>query len=374
MLKILHCGDVHLDSPFSSLTPAGSEQKRRLLRDTFTDMMTYAAEQKMDMVLIAGDLFDSGYVYRDTLALLRSRFAALPCPVLIAPGNHDPYTPDSLYAQAAFPENVHVFSEERPTLIDFPALGVDVTGYAFTRDRYEGNPLAGLPTLPRDRIHLLLAHTELDAPLSRYAPIPRAALEHSGFAYAALGHVHTNTDALRAGTAVYAYCGMAEGRSFDEPGFGGANIVTIERQNDGLRVRVDRKVFSHHRYVTETLNVDGARCDDDVLLRLHTLIATRGYGAETALRVRLCGTVALAYTPDTARLTEAARGPLDCLNVLDFTSPLLDSDYLARDKSVRGEVYRILYNQLNSENEAERKKASLALQYALAALDGNLSV
>ena len=70
MLRILHTGDIHLDSPFSKLDPRLAEQRRQELRRTFVSAMQYAKDKQVDLVLIAGDLFDHGFVTRETMALL----------------------------------------------------------------------------------------------------------------------------------------------------------------------------------------------------------------------------------------------------------------------------------------------------------------
>ena len=372
MIRILHCGDLHLDSPFSSLTHEQSEARRKELRETFTYMMNYARSENVDLVLIAGDLFDSDFVFRDTLSLLDARFSALTCPVVISPGNHDPYTPDSLYAGGKLPDNVHVFTEETPARFDFPAIGVSVSGYAFTSDRYERNPLDAPMPLHPTHINILLGHADITSPISKYAPIPLRSLEKSGFAYAALGHVHNPTKAIRIGKTTAAYCGVAEGRSFDEPGFGGARLVSIERTDHGISVSTKRLIFSHRRYMTEQVEVDGAERDEDVAGKIAERIALQGYGKETALRIVLRGSVALHYTPNAAALTERCRGELYLLEVRDMTSPVFDAAYLREDQTIRGELYRALEPQLNSADERQRKVASLALQYGLNALDNNV--
>jgi len=372
MLKILHCGDLHLDSPFSGLTHDRSEARRSELRDTFTYMMNYAHSEHIDLVLIAGDLFDSGFVFRDTLTMLCERFAALDCPVLISPGNHDPYTAGSLYASGKLPGNVHVFSSAQPARRDYPELGVSVTGYAFTSDRYESNPLDMPFELHPQHINILLGHADLNAPLSKYAPLPLRSLEKSGFTYAALGHVHNPPRAIRVGKTTAAYCGVAEGRSFDEPGFGGARLVTIERTDHGMDVTTKRLIFSRRRYMIEQIEVDGAERDEDIAARIRERVSLQGYGQETALRVILRGAVALHYTPDTTYLAEHCEGDLYLLQVKDLTTPVFDADYLREDKTIRGELFRALEDQLNSDDEQKRKTAALALQYGLNALDGNL--
>ena len=112
-IRIIHMGDLHLDSPFSSLGVDKSEIRRRELRATFTSILYYIKEVAADIVLISGDLFDDGYATTETVELLCSQFASLPdCRFVIAPGNHDPYTRGSLYASGKLPKNVCVFTSE----------------------------------------------------------------------------------------------------------------------------------------------------------------------------------------------------------------------------------------------------------------------
>ena len=61
-LRILHTGDIHLDSPFSRLSLERSEERRAGMRETFHRLMALVRERKIDIALIAGDLFDGAYV------------------------------------------------------------------------------------------------------------------------------------------------------------------------------------------------------------------------------------------------------------------------------------------------------------------------
>ena len=51
MIKILHTGDVHLDSAFSGLDSRHAEIRRNELRAAFTSMMTYARANGIDLLL-----------------------------------------------------------------------------------------------------------------------------------------------------------------------------------------------------------------------------------------------------------------------------------------------------------------------------------
>ena len=56
MIKILHTGDLHLDSPLSSLEFSVAEAAREEHRRVFEKMMRFAIDEALDMILISGDL------------------------------------------------------------------------------------------------------------------------------------------------------------------------------------------------------------------------------------------------------------------------------------------------------------------------------
>lgn len=372
MIKILHTADLHLDSAFSSLTQSKSEERREGLRNTFRKMMAYAAEEKVDIVLMPGDIFDCSYISRDTSDILCSCFESLPCPVVIAPGNHDPYTQGSIYASGRLPKNVYVFSSENPTHFDFPELNLAVWGAAFTRDRYENSVLASIRGLDPQKINILCQHGDTHSTVSTKAPLSVKDIAYRGFVYAALGHIHvppepvkvTSSDGER--TTTVAYSGCPEGRSFDEPGFGGAIIA----ETDGKDTTLRRIRFAEKRYMVEELDVSDADSDSVIADRVKKLISDKNYGNETSLRVILRGEVASTLHPDTASIASSAVGELYLLEIRDRTLPCFDVEFLENDISLRGALYRSLAEKLASDDEYERRVAAEALRVGLAALDG----
>ncbi len=69
-----------------------------------------ALERDVHAVTVGGDLYEHDRVRVDTGRFIAREFERLaPRPVLIAPGNHDRYVPDSLYRRLDWPKNVHVF-------------------------------------------------------------------------------------------------------------------------------------------------------------------------------------------------------------------------------------------------------------------------
>ena len=143
MLKVLHGADFHLDSPFSGLKPDAAARRRGEQRELLARLTDLAREREADLVLLSGDLFDGERVYPETLERLRSALGAMSCPVFIAPGNHDPYTPHGPYAAGDWPENVHVFRTAEVESVELPELGCVVHGCAFTGGERTDQALAG---------------------------------------------------------------------------------------------------------------------------------------------------------------------------------------------------------------------------------------
>ena len=142
MLKILHTGDFHLDSPFTGVDLPTGERLRDELRKIFIDVVELAGGH--DLMLIAGDLFDCGYVSPETLTLVRDSLAAYGKPVVIAPGNHDPYSTGSIWTATAWPENVYIFDTDELSTFRFNIgeVPVAVHGWAFTSPSLERSPLS----------------------------------------------------------------------------------------------------------------------------------------------------------------------------------------------------------------------------------------
>lgn len=365
-MKILHTGDIHLDSPFAGLPPETAKKRRAELRATFSDMIAYARTQSIDLLLIAGDLFDKNYVTRDTIALLRQEFSTLDCPVVISPGNHDPAEGKSIWTKKdVFPENVFIFQSTQLSSFFFEKLGCRVYGYAFGESSLRTCPLDGKTVENPAEINILCAHGDTTSPISTYAPLPAGILEKFGADYCALGHFHNPDNATASLTVPGAYCGCPEGRDFGETGVKGAMLVTLDKEHLQLeRIRFCRKIYEEC-----TLNIDGAAEQADILSAVRALIQNAGFGTDVLLRITLQGSISPELSIDTAALSAAGEG-LFHLEVWDATAPTWNADVLQQDHGMRGELYRVLLPKLTSTDPSERETGSRALRYAMAALSG----
>lgn len=367
-IRIIHMGDLHLDSPFASLGIDKSEIRRRETRATFTSIIYYIKEVGADLVLISGDLFDDGYASAETAELLCTQFASLPdCHFVIAPGNHDPYTKGSLYASKKLPKNVHVFGSERLQRFVFDDLNTEVYGWAFCSQSLRESPLAGTCADKNGRLHLVCGHCDMASAISTYCPVSKEDVVSFGAHYNAFSHIHKTPELCTEGGVTWSYSGFVEGRSFDECGKGG--IYFIEAETGGeFKLDIKRKNIARRHYEWEKIDISGATSIGEVAEKIDGVIQKNHYGEDTLLRVTLLGSVA-PELENLTRLESAVRG-IFLLEIDDQTSPTFDGGALEKDLTMRGELYRELLPMLTTGTAEERATAAAALKIGLAALEG----
>jgi len=354
MLKFIHAADFHLDSPFSGLSPELATRRRSEQRLLLNDLTDLVLREQADLVLLSGDILDSGMVYRETVQALEHALARMACPVFIAPGNHDPNTPDSLWRTRSWPKNVHIFSGTVEKY-ELPALNCVVYGYGYPATHVETSPLEGfLVGEGRDTVKLMCLHADL-TPNSPYAPITRQQIAGSGLTYLALGHIHAGSGLQRAGATFYAYPGCPQGRGYDETGEKGVLVVTAEPG------RVDSSFVPLCRQRYESLTVDVTGQDPFTAV---TAALPAGSG-ELACRITLTGESAGA---DLSALRAALESRCAALSLTDSTHLPLNLWKRREEDNLTGMVLDDLFRRCQAEPDNETLR--LAARFALAALEG----
>lgn len=94
MVRILHTADLHLDYGFTpGLLPYNRiKDRRRDLLETFDRIIGIAKDERAELLLISGDLFEHRYIQTSTVNYVNQKLKGLSeTYVFILPGNHDPY-------------------------------------------------------------------------------------------------------------------------------------------------------------------------------------------------------------------------------------------------------------------------------------------
>ena len=231
MINILHTADWHMDAPLRGFSPGQRRQLRAAQLALPGKIAQLCLREGCDLCLIAGDVFDGPYTREGYEAVYRG-LQAMGVPVFIAPGNHDPYRPDSPWAREVWPENVHIFTKPELTSFRIPELDCRVYGAAFVGAESPAL-LPGFQAGGSERYALLVAHGDPTAPGSPYNPVTAADIRDAGVDYAALGHIHAS-GSFSAGGALCAWPGCPMGRGWDETGVKG---VLLARPGAGEPLR-----------------------------------------------------------------------------------------------------------------------------------------
>lgn len=368
-LRFLHCSDIHLDAPFVGLTAEKSEERRRVLRSSFMRMMQYVRDSKINVVLISGDVFDTEYATNTTAEILMREFTSCPDTYfIIAPGKRDHYNDNPIYSSGRLPANCYVFNSDKLSRFDFEDYNVTVYGWAFMDDTLNSNPLYDRQVDDSTRVNLVCAYADLDGDVnSDGCPIGLSDLKKFGADYYALGSRHEASEFSSVGASKYAYAGALECTGFEEPGLGGANLISVTYSDGELTIENKKMEFGHVRFETEELDITGVDSGNEVINRITNLISEKKYDNETALRVELVGYIAPDFTVPTNMENDAFG--LYYFNLIDKTLPLYGTEHFKKDMTMKGEVFRSFYPALMSEKEEIRLMAAKALRIALAALD-----
>ena len=357
-VRIVHAADLHLDSAFGALTGEQARLRRREGRELLTRIGDYANRLNAELVLLAGDLFDSEITYRETIEQLRDVLASVRAQVFIAPGNHDFYSAKSPYATLRWPENVHIFRSTQIERVELPELSCAVYGAAFTAPSQSRGLLAGFAAPDDGLTHIMVLHGDLGGTEPRYNLITREQIERSNLDYLALGHKHLHDGFHRAGRTVYAYAGCPEGRGFDEPGEKGILCGEVGGEKSNLKFLPTAK----RRYQLMSVDITG---DAESALRG----ALPEDCANDLLRVTLTGETDERGLP-LARLYERFSGTCFHLELCDATRIAEDVWARAQEDSLRGLFLRELQQKLRAAtSDAERAKIEAAARLGLAALD-----
>lgn len=368
-IKILHIGDVHLDTPYVDLPPEKSDERRRGLRATFMKMMDYVRNAGINYVLISGDLFDLDCATNSTAELLVREFRNCPdAKFIIAPGRYDHYKGNPIYESGRLPDNCYVFSSSELSRFDFDEDRLTVYGWAFLDEDMVENPIYQAKVDDVSKINLVCGYADLAAEVgSRNCPIGAADLKAFGADYYAFGSRHDGGEFVNINDSLYGYSGAPESIGYADPGVGGAIQLTVRYDDGELSMDAKNMTFGQIVFKSEIIDVKGVDSNNEIVNIVSRLVSEKKYGAETALRVELTGYIDPRFIVP-KNLGSDALG-LYSFELIDKTVPLYGTEGFKRDMSVKGEVYRQLLPLLQSDDEEQRLLASRAFREALAALE-----
>ena len=368
-LKFLHCSDLHLDTPYIGLAPDKSDERRGALRQTFRRLIDYVRNAGIKYVLMSGDIFDIKHATGATAELFIREIRNTPETVfVIAPGRSDALNTNPIYNSGRLPSNCYVFEGEGLSRFDFAEDKVTIYGWGFRDQSITESPLYDKHVDDVSKINIVCGYADVDGEVaSACCPISTQDLKKFGADYYALGSRHEGSDFVDLGGSMYAYAGALESIGFEEPGMGGAKLISIKYNSGELSVEAKSMTFGHIRFEREVVDITGVNTNNEIVNRVSQMVHEKKYGAETALIIELQGYIEPRFI--VPKNLSSDNFSLYSLDIVDKTLPLYGTEYLRRDMSVKGDVFRQLLPRLENGTEDEKLLAARAFREALAALE-----
>ncbi len=357
-MRFLHAGDVHLGAEPESGTELGV-LRRSELWEAFRDIIELCEREKIDLLLLPGDLFHGQPLLREVKEadyLFRSLSHTR---VVMCAGNHDCLLPSSHYYDITFPENVTFLMDSRSDSVYLPELNTEVFGLSYETKQISEARYDVICTNHPEHINILLAHGNVLCN-DGSVPIHRSVVEEAGFDYIALGHLHNRMDISER----MAYSGSLEPLNRGETGAKGYIIGEIKKEGANPS-EIHWEFVPHARREYILLQFETTAESTELSLCSELFGKMREHGLMNMYMVTLTGKRAGEILWDCESITAVLnkRGA-HVIELKDETVPDVNVDKL-REEQQDTLVGRFIERMDTVE---DRELGTLALQYGLQAL------
>ncbi|MFL5330474.1 MAG: exonuclease SbcCD subunit D [Gemmataceae bacterium] len=261
-MRFLHAADVHLDSPLRGLDTyegAPVDDLRGATRKAFTSLVQLALDERVDFVVLAGDLYDGDWPDYNTGHFFVNEMRRLErssIPVILISGNHD--AASRITSRLPLPSNVHQLPTKVPGTVRLEQLRVACHGQGFARQAETRNLVTSYPLAIPDYFNIGVLHTALEGREGhdRYCPCSKEELIALGYDYWALGHVHVRESVNADRHPRIEFPGNIQGRNIREAGEKGCLLVSVNEHRECL---TDFRSLDLFRW--ETVEVDATQAE-----------------------------------------------------------------------------------------------------------------
>lgn len=125
-IVVVHSSDLHVDHDYTARLHGGDGTAG------LACVLAAARAMAADVVVLAGDTFDSHRVPQDLVERAASVMAAAGLPIVVLPGNHDPAVSEAVYRGDALAavKNLHVIGVTHDEAVFFAPLSLEIWGRA----------------------------------------------------------------------------------------------------------------------------------------------------------------------------------------------------------------------------------------------------
>ncbi len=343
-MKFLHSADIHLGAKTDSRFPKDVAEKIKAdMRTTFLEMVNYANENDICVILLCGDVFDSDNPFKKDKEFFYGVVKNNPrIDFLYLKGNHD--------VSGAVEEDIPNLKRFSDTWTVYDYGEVKIGGIEINRDNVSS--LSSTLHLRAEDTNVIMMHGQIDGDINL------AGLRDKNIDYLALGHLHSYSFGNLDGRGIYVYSGCLSGHGFDETGKKG--FVEVEAQ--GGTVKHKFVPFAKREIIEAEVDVTGVsdyftaatKVNDEVKLK-----------RSDVYRIELVGETDFDKDDFAEDVERILSGSCMYVSVKDKTRKKADFTVYENDPSLKGEFVRTV---LNSDLSDEDKLK--VISYGFKALKG----
>lgn len=372
-MKILHIADVQLGAQFKILGSKAQAQREQLKKTLHKAFQTALAE-KADLVLVAGDLFDSNHPSHDLVLFLSGEIKYLAqnnIELAIVPGHHDCLDEHGVYNRERFDDtfsNVYIFRNPEGEIKEYEKLNLAVLAKPNISNKSVKTPLADANKITSSmKYRVIVAHGELKVPgkfAGDYHPIDYSEIKAlDKVDYVALGHWGSSKDCSEYGNFKQPvwYSGSPELVDIDQRGAG--NILIVEFSEEGTKVTPIRIGTRTSKNIE--LDIAHFSSVEDLEKKI-TELADK----DLLLEVIVSGLNSNNIVVNIERLEEALYDSFFYIRVADKSHLALTEIPEYSDSLIQGQFLKIMRKKIEEAADEDKKIYEDALQAGLMELEG----
>ena len=235
-MKFIHFADAHLDSPFRGLSFLPSEEFNHIYQaadQSLKRIVDLALAEKVDLVLIAGDTFDSSQPSPRAQLFFAEQVKRLTdaqIQVVMIFGNHDHMKQEDLLVSPSpyFKLLGNNETVEQATFTTDAGFNYDVIGFSYLNNHITEDKIPEFPAKGKNYTFGLMHAQEKAQAGNVYAPFTTSEVQNLNYDYFALGHIHARNNLSEDPWIVYP--GNIQGRHINEMGAKGCYLGEIDEQ------------------------------------------------------------------------------------------------------------------------------------------------
>lgn len=361
-MRIIHCSDLHLDSKMrSNLDKDKARERRSEILRNFDRLVSFALQNSVKAILIAGDLFDTNIISATAKNAVYSAIKDNPeIDFYYLKGNHD--RDNFISDMPELPGNLHTFTDEM-TSYPLGETGL-IKLYGAELSENSASVQTGFTPDP-SMINIVMLHGQESGSLSKDKAeiIDIKQFRNKGINYLALGHVHEYKCEPLDSEGVYCYSGCLEGRGFDECGEKGFVLLSVDEEKKSVTHEFvpfsQRKLYCIEADITDMLT------SREIVGVVREKLINSGAGSGDMVKVVLTGRVDVTCEKDTEYIVKLFEDDYYFIKVYDETQRKVDYDRYMLDESLKGEFVRLV-----KESDLSEEKKATIIMYGLNAISG----